>query len=179
MGQDLIEKADRLARLDNATNIRAWYDEFTGIMAARKHHSIIEGDDLDNVARQIVAVVEYAVDPADRLLAVAALGRLAAVARGREDKVFHYVDDVLEGLPPTLEVLADGDEREYAAVALRHTSAKWLLEYCLTESIDIDRSDKARKELLKTALMKLDNVSALLACLSGHSDPLREIESNE
>lgn len=168
MGNDLFEKVERLERLESADTVRAWYDKFTEIMAARKHHSIIEGDDLDVVAKQIVALADKAYEASDGdeiWLATAALGRLAAIARGREDKVYAYIDEILQDEPGDIEMLADGDEKEYGAAAISHSQEDWVVSFCFREAIDIFRADKARKQLLQTALDKTGDVASFLTGL--------------
>lgn len=159
------------------TDLRQVQEILTAEMAQQKIQALIKGTNLDRVCNRIYELAERG-DQETRLTAAAVLGRLAAVARGREAQVFAQFPEMLSFEPPSLDTLK-GDERTYAAQSLRHARGGWLPDYCIRESLALDTAENARKELLLTALTCYDSVSSTLAALANHASSLNAIENIE
>lgn len=139
---------DQVVGADNLQSLNAL---LTQAMKQQQHQSLIRSDQLGKVVNAVVDLAQSA--PAEEeLFAAAVLGRLAAVARGRETEVYSRGRDIFSQEPPSIESLADGDEKEYAAKVLAHTDDGWLRGYCAREALAIDTANNARRELLRTLL---------------------------
>ena len=101
--------------------------------------------------------------------------------RGREERVFDHVDEVLSGweLSHSIEDLADGDAKQYAAQTLAHSNLPWVTEYTYREAVKIDTADNARRELLAANLNREGSIADWLCAISAHADVLRDIENPE
>lgn len=148
-----------LQKVISSPDIRTLNSVLTKLMTEKKIHSAIEDENLRKI---IDAVLSLNSESYDGLLSAAVLGRLAAVARGREDEVFSNISVLFNQEPPTLETLDDGDEKYYASVALRYSDAGWLSDYCYQEALRVDTAEKARKELFKIALDNQGSLSIFL-----------------
>lgn len=156
---------DSLNDIKNAGDLIKLNQLLTQAMADRKIQSIIKEDNLDSI---IESVLELTVDPEQELLAAAILGRLAAVARGRESVIWDRADDVFSVEPPSLESLEDGDARQYAAQVLTHISDEWVAEYSYRESLAIETAEIARTELLSACLARENNLANWIAAITAH-----------
>lgn len=164
-----------LSDITNASDLKALNDLLTGLMKQQKIQTLIRGESLGTVVKRIM---ELAVDGdgQKKLFTAAILGRLAAVARGRENDVFSRASKLFTAEPPSIETLADGDEKEYAARLLANTEADWLIPYCARESLVIDAANNARKELLRTILTRSGNVADCIRLITGFKSVLNVIE---
>ncbi len=154
-----------IADINSTATLKELDGLLTLVMADRAIHALIKDDGLESV---IDSVLDLVVDPGDELLAAAILGRLAAVARGRESKIFEHVDRIFTKEPDSIETLSDGEAKLYAATILAHTSDSWVPEYSYREALNIDSADKARKELLTANLKREDNIAQWLEQITEH-----------
>jgi hypothetical protein len=145
-------------------------------MAKQQIQGLIRGESLSKVVGAITELA-CAAPAAEELVAAAMLGRLAAVARGREKEVLAPMQDLFSEEPQSIEQLADGDEKAYAAQALGRADEAWITNYCLREALAIDTADNARRELLQLALARIGNVSEWLMSLIEHQSIIKGIES--
>ena len=76
----------------SSNRLRELNQLLTAAMSERKIQTLIKDDNLDLV---IESVLEHTADSDQQLLTAAILGRLAAVARGRESRVYDRADEVL------------------------------------------------------------------------------------
>ncbi|QGA38993.1 hypothetical protein GAS19_16035 [Burkholderia glumae] len=86
------------------TDLRQVQEILTAEMAQQKIQALIKGTNLDRVCNRIYELAERG-DQETRLTAAAVLGRLAAVARGREAQVFARLPEMLAFEPPSLDAL--------------------------------------------------------------------------
>ncbi|HPF72482.1 MAG TPA: hypothetical protein PLX09_02655 [Xanthomonadaceae bacterium] len=149
VGLDQIVKAESLSALNEL---------LTQSMKEMKIQQLIKGDNLLIVVEAIADLTADAPEE-DELFAAAIVGRLAAVARGREREVFGAASEIFTCEPTSIETLADGDAKEYAARVIAQTDAPWVIAYCAREALLIDTANNARKELLRTVLQRSGNVS--------------------
>ena len=147
-----------LDRIIEAGDLQTLNDLLTQAMKRQQHQALIRNDQLGKVVDAVVDLARGA-PVEDELFAAAVLGRLAAVARGREAEVYSRAGDVFSEEPPSIERLADGDEKEYAAKVLAHVDEKWLATYCAREALAIDTANNARRELLGTLLKKSESLA--------------------
>lgn len=147
----------------------------TRAMKQQQHQALIRNEQLGKVVDAVVDLVQSA-STDDELFAAAVLGRLAAVARGRESEVYSRAGDVFSVEPPSIESLADGDEKEYAARVLAHVDERWLASYCAREALAIDTANNARKELLRILLEKSESLADGIRRLTDSQAIVKDIE---
>lgn len=157
-----------------AKELRELNQLLTQAMAERKIQALIKDDNLETV---IDAVLDHTTQTDQQLVAAAILGRLAAVARGRESVVFDRADEVFTEEPVSIESLEDGDAKQYAAQVLTHVSDSWVTEYTYRESLLIDSADNARRELLTVCLVREGAIADWLGAITQHADVLRYISN--
>lgn len=164
-----------LDRVIQASDLQTLNDLLTQAMKLQQHQALIRNEQLSQVVDAVVDLAQSA--PAkEELFAAAVLGRLAAVARGREAEVYSRAGDVFSMEPPSIERLADGDEKEYAAKVLAHVDGTWLTSYCAREALAIDTANNARKELLRTLLDRSESLADGVRRLTEAQSIVREIE---
>jgi len=173
-----------------AKSLQKLNDLLTLVMAKQQIQGIIKESNLDLVVDSIIKLASEAI-PEKKLLAAAMLGRLAAVARGRNNQVLDRVKEIIKEEPLSLDVLTDelisenkkdidlGKTKYYAAQSLRCIDTSWLNEYCIREALNIDTAENARRELLDISLKNHDTFSGWLISISNHSNSVRSIENLE
>lgn len=166
--------------LHSAQDLETLNNHLTKAMADRTIQALIRDENLDTIADAILA---RSADEAQPLLAAAALGRLAAVARSpaRAATLFERADQVLHNEPPSLLTLADtdGKQKQYTAQMLTHVSAPWVADYRYREALAIDTADNARRELLAANLTREGNVAHWLVAITQHGSELKGIDNAE
>ncbi len=166
--------------LHSAENLETLNNILTKAMAERTIQALIKDENLEAVADAILA---RAADEMQPLLAAAALGRLAAVARSpvRAASIFDRADKVLPDEPPSLLTLpdTDGKQKQYAAQMLAHVNAPWVVDYRYREALAIDTADNARRELLAANLVHESNIANWLAAITQHAAVLKGIDNPE
>ena len=164
-----------LDAIDNAGDLRSLNEVITKVMARQDTQALIKGDDLERVVHAILSLASKAKSE-EMLFAVAILCRLAAVARGRESRVYKRIADLPLLDPPSIETLADADEKLYAARGLSQLTGDWVLEYCIRESLCIDTAEIPRKVLLTSALSRCGKLSVFLLALADRPASVMSIE---
>lgn len=163
-----------LREITSATNLKLLNELLTKLMQKQKLQPLIRGENLALVVNAIMNLAVSSVE--EELFAAAILGRLAAVARSRENEIFSKAPALFSQEPPSIESLADGDEKEYASRVLAHTNTDWLINYCTREALLIDTADKARKELLSIILLcSGNNIADCLRALAKEKSILSSI----
>lgn len=173
----LIPKTDTDSSLKNistSNNLNELNLFLTQAMANRTIQSVIKDDNLDMV---IDSVFKLTKTEGEQLLSAAILGRLAAVARGREEKVLSRVNLLFSKKPESVETLNDGESKQYAAQVISNVSGNWVKEYSYSESILIDTADYARREFLIANLSREENIAVWISAISSHSKLLMEISN--
>lgn len=181
----MIEPADTadnsmedMEELRRASDLRSLNTSLTQIMAKQRAQALIKGDALSKVVAEIIQRVPRD-DAQHQLVAAAMLGRVAAVARGREHLVYAAAENLFSQPPPALDTLEDGNAKAYAAQMLRHVPADWVFEYCIRQSIEIDAADNARRELLSEALKRSGSLEAWFRAVSMHVQRPTDALSND
>lgn len=159
-----------------AADLKTLNGLLTQAMKQQQHQALLRDKQLGQVVEAVVNLTETA-PSGEELFAAAILGRLAAVARSRESEVYSRVSEIFSEEPASIEVLSDGDEKEYAAKALAYTNENWLLAYCAREILAIDTANNARKELLRILLSKNENLSDGIRQLTEAQGTLKAVES--
>lgn len=160
-----------------AEDLKSLNGLLTQSMKQQQHQALLKDAQLGQV---VEAVVNLAMSSAEEeLFSAAILGRLAAVARGREAEVYSRVEEIFSSEPPSIETLADGDEKEYAARALAHVTDSWLASYCAREVLSIDTANNARKELLRILLDKKGSLASGIASLTEEQAVIKAVEPAE
>lgn len=159
-----------------ATSLRELNQLLTEAMTERKIQTLIKDDNLDVV---IETVLRFVTDSDQQLPAAAVLGRLAAVARGREAGVLARADDVLATEPISIETLGDADEKTYAATVLAHSSSPWISRYSYREAVIIDTADTARRELLSANLDREGSITNWINGISEHAKAIVDVNNQD
>lgn len=147
-----------LSQVIEANELSHLNDLLTQAMKLQQHQALLRSEQLGQVVNAVVDLAQGA-SSEDELFAAAVLGRLAAVARGREEEVYSRAQELFSAEPPSIETLADGDEKEYAARVLAYVNANWLTTYCSREALAIDTANNARKELLRILLERTESLA--------------------
>lgn len=136
----------------------------TNCMANQSIQGVIKGDNLHRILDVIIDFATEDTNPLSelRLKAAASLGRLAAVARSRQNEVYQYLPQLFEDEPCDFDMLIDGDEKHYAAQSISHIQDDWVVDYCLRQAVLTDTAENARRTLIQNALIKCANLSDLL-----------------
>lgn len=166
-----------LEQVINADDLKSLNDLLTQAMKQQQHQALLKDKQLGQVVDSIVRLTLES--EGDELFSAAILGRLAAVARGRESDVYSRIEDVFWQEPLSIETLADGDEKEYAAKALAHVQDVWLVPYCAREALSIDTANNARKELLRILLEKKGGLADGITCLTEAQAVIKAVEPVE
>lgn len=164
-----------LDQVIEANDLKTLNDLLTQAMKLQQHQALLRNEQLGQVVDAVVGLAQGASNEGE-LFAAAVLGRLAAVARGREAEVYSRAGEVFPSEPPPIETLADGDEKEYAARVLAHVDGNWLTSYCARETLAIDTANNARKELLRILLEKTESLADGVRQLNEAQAVIRSME---
>ncbi len=165
---------DVLIAIKKSDDLRELNGILTKVMSEQRTMGLIKGNNLNVIAKSIVELVNNS-DTEHELFGAAMLGRLAAVARGRENSVFDHASEVFSERPVPMETLEDRDERFYSSLFLGNVNEAWLVDYCITEASATDLADKTRKELFKIILIRTGNVSEFLELLYDHTKQIQSL----
>ncbi len=124
---------------------------------------------LTGIARSLAVATEEA--GGERLLAIAILGRIAAVVKSMRDDIDRGIANALASPIPPLSELGDADDRHYVAKALHAVRAEWVSDYLAASIISEEFGEKVREELADALLSRAPNISTALSKLVG---PLRQ-----
>jgi hypothetical protein len=144
----------------------------TQLMAERRLQGVLADGGLELILGRIgqLAVAGAAVE---KMMGVASLARLAAVARGSQQLILSKAVDLVPERPAPLNSLGSADERFYFASCLSAIPGDWVLPYCIDQAITEETSEKTRSELLKIALAQANDVSMMLSMLT---TPISQLE---
>ncbi len=174
-----VEK--QLQYIQDSSNLRDVNQFLTRIMAERKIQYLIKGEKLalicDTVVDLALMLKEY--DHESNIIAAAILGRLSAVTKSRNNDIFARALELFEEAPPSVETLADGDEKYYATLCIEAIGASWTPKYCHDQVIEIDTSEKARKVLVSIALREANSLSKFWQANKSSLSALSLIENSE
>lgn len=150
----------------------------TQSMAQLQIQALLKEDGLGQILARVEELAQLEDDDVASLQILAVLGRLAAVARGREGAVNRTIVALApEDELPSLESL-DSDDKAYAAQCLLQLDTPWLNEYALRESVVLDTAEKPRKLLIELMLKRFASIAEawsahaeVLELLGGISNP--------
>lgn len=177
----LVSVDEKLAFIQNANDLREVNNLLTQSMAQQKVQALIKEGNLALVCGAVIdlALIGDGDEKENRLIAAAMLGRLSAVARGRELVVFDRLDELFEDRPPPIDTLEDGDEKYYAAVAIARLKGPWLIDYCSKQAVATDTAEKARRVLLGKVLIEAGSLSDFWQQSHDAFESLKSIASDE
>lgn len=168
----------RLIPITAANDLASLNDQLTGLMKNLQIQAVIRNENLGRITKKVMLLSANA--SAEQInFAAAILGRLAAVARGREMEVYSLAPQLFVSEPISIEHLSDGDEKEYAAKMIGHSDADWLTKYCARESLNIDSANNARKELLRVLVNKSGSLANCFQKIIEAQSVLNQIEQVE
>ncbi|MCF7989105.1 MAG: hypothetical protein K9M02_01545 [Thiohalocapsa sp.] len=166
-----------LSDIGSSADLRELNQLLTQAMAERKIQALIKDSNLDSVVEKVVELNQETDE--HELLSAGILGRLAAVARGREKVIFDRADEIFSGEPESIETLEDGDAKSYAATVISHCSDPWTRAYSYREALVIDTADNARRELLAANLARETSLADWLSALSEQAGLLKDVSKTE
>jgi hypothetical protein len=152
-------------------------DVLTQSMARQQIQALLKDDGLEKILSKVAELTQTEKDEEDvSLLVLALLGRLAAVARGRESEIFKLLPSLINeyDLGSLESPLLDGDGKTYAVQSLLQLDNPSLASYALRESIGLDTAEKARKLLFELLLKHYKNVTD---AWEAHSYALNDLSS--
>lgn len=172
------------AQLDyirSANDLRDVNELLTKSMAQQKVQALLKANNLSLVCNAVMdlALIGDGNEEENRLIAAAMLGRLSAVARGRESIVFARIEELFVGCPLPIDTLVDGDEKYYASLTLSRLSAPWMAEYCSEQAVTTDTAEKARRVLLSKVLTETGTLSDFWQQSYGAFQSLKSIENDD
>jgi hypothetical protein len=172
---------EQLEFIQEANDLRKVNQLLTRVMAQMKVQALIKAENLSLICDAVMdlALMGDGDDDENRLIAAAVLGRISAVARGREDQAFARISELFEETPLPIERLADGDEKYYAALSFAAIQSSWIAEYCYQQSVLIDTSEKTRRVLLSVALREAGSLSEYWQRSQSSFASLRSIDGAE
>ena len=168
----------QLEAIKVAQDLKSLNSILTSAMAKQRIQDVIKDDDLGEVVDAILRLTKDQ-EIAGRFLAASMLGRLAAVARKaeRQEPVFKRISELVTEEPPPIDSLADDKEKGYAAGILRYTSGGWLMDYCASQSVNIDTAESARRETLLLLLERTESVADWLNAITEKAKNLHHFEN--
>lgn len=127
----------------------------TASMAQQQIQALIKEERLNTILKKVTELATTEAESENAgLLVLALLGRLSAVARGRENEIAKTLPMLVPAgsLPPLEASTLDGDGKFYAAQSLSQMSSAIWAPYAFEESVNVDTAEKARKSLIEIAL---------------------------
>jgi len=167
-----------LKQVIDSTDLKTFNDQLTKLMRQQQHQALLKDANLGEVV-EVVITLAAAAPVEEELFAAAILGRIAAVVRGRENEVHSRAGEIFSSRPASIETLADGDAKEYAAKILAYTGAYWLSDYCCREVLVIDTANNARKELLRILLERSESLADGIRQLMEAQEVIKSVESED
>ena len=175
--EELEIQKDIQVQIYEAEDLQSLNALLTEAMSKKQIQEWLKGDNLELVVNRVLELVKR--DQKQELYASAMLGRLAAVARGRESIVLQSSDKLFTQEPDPIDSLSDGDEKDYAAKFLSHVETNWWQGYCLREILAIDSANNARKELIRALLARSSDLAAFLKLISSAELSLKTDDKQE
>lgn len=162
-----------------ASSLRALNLSLTELMAKQQIQVILK--DSSELERLIEHIDQFRNQGGaeENLLAAAILGRLLAVARGKQEEnaILKSANEILRAEPPPLDVLVGADEKLYATRAIAATRPSWAGKYAARETILIDSAELARRALTDILVNENATISDALSLIANSLDQLSTIES--
>lgn len=168
-----IGTAKSLVELDNF---------LTQSMARQQIQALIKEEGLDLILQKVERLANSEDEsPESGLLVMALLGRLSAVARGRESSIFKILASTIDAttLPALESSTLDGDGKFYAAHSLSQLSSSEKADYVLTESVALETAEKARKLLIELVLNSHSTAAKALTAHTAALDSLVGITNSD
>jgi hypothetical protein len=170
-----------LKSIYSANSLRELNAHLTDLMAKQKIQLLLK--DLSALRKTLDAITNLSANEVEGgpLLATAVLGRLAAVARGKEEE--HAIRSVVARLvksePPPLDALADAEEKFYASQMLDGLEAEWLIGYAAREAVAIESAENARRVLMEIVLRRSSTIAVALLVMADAALALERIPNLE
>jgi hypothetical protein len=168
-------------RVSDATTLRELDAYLTEVMAKQQIQTILKDSDLLDSVLAAVERLSDGTDGTESLTALAVLGRLFAVARGKDEegRIHTLALSLAKKEPPSFEVLADADEKTYAAQVLSWVGEDWVVGYAAKEAVKIDVGEPARRKLLEVVVKGEGSIASALRTCASACSPLDLISNPE
>jgi hypothetical protein len=111
--------------------------------------------------------------PAYRLLAIAETIRLAQVVKRWLPAITKQIEPAFNEVLPSMQLLADADDRLNLARACAQFNKTWLPDYLAQSIAEEETGEKARSEMLDALLARTASLAAALHLLTQHFKRLR------
>ncbi|RMP23993.1 hypothetical protein [Pseudomonas coronafaciens] len=181
---DLSKKTPAAAIKDiwSATTLVELDGLLTASMAQQQIQALIKEERLDSILKKVTELAQTEAETENAgLLVLALLGRLSAVARGRESVISKTLPMLVRAgsLPPLESSTLDGDGKFYAAQSLSQMGSSTWAPYAFEESVNVDTAEKARKSLIEIALNSCPTVAEALETHCSALENLASISNAE
>jgi hypothetical protein len=142
------------------------------LIKEKQLHRALSEDPFARGLQRLVDTVRDSDRADDRLIALAALSRLGAVAKSLQPTLERELSVALENSPPPLETIEDPDDRYYGARMWRYARRSWMAQYLANAAVAEDSGENARLEAL-TGVVDLSQT--LAAALEHLREPVRKL----
>lgn len=160
------EASSALAKFaDAATTPEERYEALSTLSATKVLPKQADDPAVAAGRQQLLQRAIAAVEPGDRLLAIAECIRLTQIVKRWAPEMVEQLRPAFSEPLPSMQLLASGDDRLNLARACAQMSAAWLPDYLAQSVAEEPTAEKARAEL----------VAALMARSSSLSDTLRRL----
>lgn len=151
---------EQLGFIESADSIKQINELMTSLISAHKEQALVKGDNLEKVRDSILGLIEAEESDDDKVIfAIAEIGRLAAISRGRDDVALDGLSDVLNESPIDVDNLSNDREKVHAAQAIVKLDVDWLQDYCVFSVSYIHSAESARRVIVSSIVERAGNLS--------------------
>ena len=142
-----------LVKFGNSGNLDEKLSSLTGLIKLRTVHASREDERFIAGLNSIERIAETSSDHDDRLLALAALGRIGTV-KSLRNRIENVLVRILERSIPSVESLKDPDDRYYVASVLHLARGDWVIPYVSDHIVNEKQAEKARQEFVDVLVQR-------------------------
>lgn len=148
------------------------HQAFQVLLAAKQHHEAAKREEFEQGVRALLSTAAGG-EPIDRLLAVATMGKVAAVVKRLRPLVQEGVSTALTEPLPELRSLRDPDDRVYVAEVLSWAVSPWVADYASSSAIHEESAEEARVALVEATFRASGNIAGGLGYLAASLEKWR------
>jgi hypothetical protein len=157
--------AEALAAFAASPTIEGQVHAVTQLIKSKAIHRAVSDDAFTDGLKRLLHSVKSGERPESRLLALAAMLRIAAVSKAIRERVQSTLEALpAEGLPPG-DLLDDADDRYYVACVWRYTQAPWMGKFLAQLAVREESGENARIEALTGLLASTGSIASSIECL--------------
>jgi hypothetical protein len=157
-----------LAAFEPSRPLKQQLEELTRLIKVRAIHTASKTPEFDRWLIHLRETAGITSEPEPRMLAVAALTRIAATVNALRSRIAGALSSALtEPLPP-LDTLRNPDDRTYVAQACSIAQAPWCVTYLANAAVLEESAEKARAECFRSLLKLSSSLQTILQLLRDH-----------